>query len=136
AVALDENADAAVEGGVRLETVDRQAPDGAAIAAGSEGQSVDRRAGGGAVQLDADDGVVRVGHRVDAGSGLAVAVDGDGVDDRRQGNPGRAGVGAHVDGLHPGSGDVEVDGIVDAEGAGVLGGDVRVAQVIAGVDGR
>ena len=70
------------------EAVDVQALDGAAAAAGAEGQAVHARAGAGAVQLDQDDGVVRVGQRVGAGPGLRVAVDGQRLDDRRQGGAG------------------------------------------------
>src|SRR5262249_28295340 len=44
AVALDEDADAAVEAGVRLEAVDGQAADGAAAAAGPQHQPVGQRA--------------------------------------------------------------------------------------------
>src|SRR5262249_4428093 len=129
AIGLDDDA-------VAAEVGDVQAADGTAVTAGPEGQSVGTSASTGAVELNEDDGIVAVGHRVNAGPGLRVPVDGHRDDHGRQGETGGAGVGADVNGLHPRAGDVEVDGVVDAERAGALGGDIRIAQVVAGVDGR
>src|SRR5262249_24924024 len=113
---------------VAAETVDRQALNGAPVAAGPEGQSVGCRAGAGAVQFEEDHGVVPLGQRVRGGLPLRVPVDEHRLEDRGQGA-------ADDDRLHAGAGEVEVDGVVGAECTGVLGGDVRVAQVVPSIDG-
>src|SRR5205085_1275749 len=75
---------------VAAEAVDHQALDDRAVAAAAQRQAGDADLGGAraraaAVQLDEQDGVVAVGQRVGRRAGLAVAVDGDGVDDGRLG---------------------------------------------------
>src|SRR5262249_26455258 len=92
-VALHEDAvrrGAAGRRGEGSEAVDHQARDDAAAAAGSKHQAVGVGPGALPVQLDE-------GRREGVGARLAVAVDGHRLDDRRQGDPGGAGVGADVD---------------------------------------
>ena len=91
-------------------------------------------AGAGSIQLDEDHRIVRVGQGVNGGDALRVAVDRKRLGNRRERDHAGAGIGANVDGLHARARDVEVDGVVRSESAYGVRRDVRIAEVVSGIN--
>src|SRR5262249_54574643 len=121
AVDLDLDAVAAgIAGGIDLEMDNAKVLD--RTAAPGDQQAVGAGSGVGAIEND-DRVYVRE-------AGLRAAIDNDWHGDGRQ--PEGA-WDAHLNGLYAGTGNVEMDGIVEAERAGVLGGNIRVTKIVAGV---
>lgn len=85
-------------------------------------------AGAGAIELDEEDGIVRVSNGVLRGEGLRVAVDRDLLDNNREPNTVGADIGANVDGPHARARNVKVNGVINSEISWVLRHDIRIAE--------